>query len=513
MRTTLTSDAVSAPLTPPCLTVALPNQASKSIPLQEGGSVFAGSAATCGIQIVGENIAQYHCMFSLTQGRIWVQHCQTGGELFVNGQAIENETVLNHGDEITVGAHRIMAILDLTNPAAAKSLAAAAIASTVAPCTAPTGSPSEAHAACEPATNGSASPIDHDPSLDAQTRDYLDQLIHELSEETDPSTSDAPPAPTEAAFVPVGPADEIGYQTVDFREEENDLLREEIAHLQRELSERDAELESYRRQTQADGADPFDSRLASTGTTPADDENVLRLVQRLEELLDELQKSDGRISALEELLRASEEAKQAEQDEREQLESWVGEIEQRLALREAEMEAEVDRLKSRNQELQAQLQLSDTQARSIVKTVAAPTALPQKAQEVVQGLRDRCEELARRAQAAEADNGRLQDELKAQTAAAAESLQTMEKKLVEQELEFSRERAEIARGRAELERARDDLERDFHDGDLNETDTKFAAMRQHLRELHEQESRAREERKQRSLSGRIASLLTRVGQR
>ena len=493
MRTFVPADYASVKFTPPCLTVTQHGQPPIVCPLQEGGSLFAGSAASCGIQITGDQVAQFHCMFSLTQGRLWVQDCNTGGEIFINGQPIDCETVLNHGDEVTIGAHKIVAILAHfgmpSNPSISSPMDAA---------------PAEPRAAESRGTpDAPADAAEHDPSLTPDTREYLDQLIHELSDEAEQAAEAQPTVDAEPAEHDVPPAFERGYQTVDFREEENDLLREEIAHLQRELAERDAALERYR-DTPA---------LLDPRETQGDDENVLRLVQRLEELLEELQKSDGRILALEELLRVSEEAKRAEHDEREQLDSWVGEIEQRLAQREAEMEAEVVRLKSRNEELQAQLQQNETHIRTMVKTVSAPAALPQKAQEVVQGLRDRSEDLARRLQAAEAESQRLRDELKTQTETSEEALRVLEQKLVHHELSASRERAEIARSRAELERTRDDIERGLHDGDLNETDTRFAAMRQHLRELHEQEARVREERRQRSLGGRIASLLSRVGNR
>ena len=109
----------------------------------------------------------------------------------------------------------------------------------------------------------------------------------------------------------------------------------EVDQLRFELAERDAQVQ----------------KLSSNRAQPEfdDDENdeTVRLVNRLEELLDELQTSDERVRGMEELLRASDQATQAEREERCHLESWVEEIEQRVAQREAESAAELSRLQMR----------------------------------------------------------------------------------------------------------------------------------------------------------------------
>jgi len=94
-----------------------------------------------------------------------------------------------------------------------------------------------------------------------------------------------------------------------------------------------------------------------------DEEVTVKLVNRLEDLLAELQTSDDRIQGLEELLRVSEQATATEQEERAQIEQWIAEIENRVGQREAEFQVEVENLtqqlkaaKSDSAAVQAQLQ-------------------------------------------------------------------------------------------------------------------------------------------------------------
>ena len=121
-------------------------------------------------------------------------------------------------------------------------------------------------------------------------------------------------------------------------DEATELLRAEIRELQCELAERDAQLNEFLNV-------PTDAGFASNDLDESTDESAL--ANRLEELLDELTKSDERSALLEEMLRASEEATAEEQEERRQLDSWVGDIEQRVSQRESEWQAEIDRHQER----------------------------------------------------------------------------------------------------------------------------------------------------------------------
>ena len=121
---------------------------------------------------------------------------------------------------------------------------------------------------------------------------------------------------------------------------ENELLRNEIEQLQYELVEREAQL--------AETATPM------LGDPAFDETATSQLVDRLEQLLDELERGDGRIGALEQLLQAAEETTRAEQEERRQLEAWVTDIGTRITEREQDWEAESNSLRHRLEEVSHQ---------------------------------------------------------------------------------------------------------------------------------------------------------------
>src|SRR5262245_11043947 len=106
------------------------------------------------------------------------------------------------------------------------------------------------------------------------------------------------------------------------RQETVDLLRAEISQLEQELADRDAKITELTETLSAGG---------STAETPDESQpDTLALVARLEQLLDELDRKDQREASLQELLRAAEDANEAEHEERAQIESWLAEIERRV---------------------------------------------------------------------------------------------------------------------------------------------------------------------------------------
>ncbi len=464
MKTELTSELQEREVTAPCLRVTDAAGRATEFSLVEGESVFVGTSATCGVLLWGENVTPFHCMFCLNDGHLWVHDCKTGGTTLVNGQPIALETALNNGDELTVGNNKIVAILDSTT----------VVENEVA-----------------------AELSDDDPEA------VQDSVVAE-----DAVATFEPEPPLEYIYDhnpgDDDPADLADYEYIDtsFGNEEIDLLRSEIELLQSELSQRDAELLHVREQ------------LLSTCDVdePADNEDVVRLVNRLEELLDELKSSDDRVLTLEEFLRASDEANQAEQEERRQLESWVAEIEQRVSAREAESAAEISRLQGRNKEAQDQLRRAEAQIRKMAQPASNDSSVQPASHEAIQGLRQQNEEMSRQLQVLNEDNEALRKQISDQPGfGTSEEVRRLEQKLAQLELDASRERADLARQCAEIERAKDEIQKKLASGSVSDSDCRFAAMRQHLRELHEADELEREEKRQRSLSGRISRLLGRVG--
>jgi hypothetical protein len=112
-----------------------------------------------------------------------------------------------------------------------------------------------------------------------------------------------------------------------------DLLHDEISALQGEIEERDSTI----------------AELTKVAASQADDvgNNSEVSSKRLDDLLFELQLGDERISNLELELQVLEEVRVAELEEKQQIEVWVNEIEQRIARQEGEAEAELEVLRSR----------------------------------------------------------------------------------------------------------------------------------------------------------------------
>ena len=464
---------------PPYLVVLNEESQSTKFKLVEGVTAFAGSGKTCGILLGGEDVSHFHCMFCLNQGRLWVQDCETDGQTIVNGHPIKAEAVLSHGDHLTIGSNQIEVVLIL---------------------------------------DASATTGDDFYDDDVIESEVCEQSVEQLGRREDPEfdSIDTRHCSRNQSNVSTDSYDyEIARLNVDESSEANEVampsdsdevnfLRSEVEHLQSELSERDAELTTFRTQQFSN----------SDSDCSEDNEDVVRLVNRLDELVEELQFSDQRHNDLAEFLRLSDEANQAEQEERRQLESWIQGIEQRVSQRAAESEAETARILVRNKDLQEQLNRAETYIRKVTQTASGNSSVPQAQNEMIQELRDRQDELTMRLTAANEENERLRQEFQEKNANHGDELRKLEQKIVELELDACRERAEISRQRADLERAKSELEKKLQEtGPLSDSDCRFAAMRQHLRDLHEQEKLTLEEKRRRSLSGRIANLLNRVGSR
>ena len=124
-------------------------------------------------------------------------------------------------------------------------------------------------------------------------------------------------APVEAPCACDPSIDEISALNVDWEsplscmtvdQEAVELLRSEVDRLQSELAVRDEQVQVLTEQLASlpDQNRDTSENFCETG----------KLVARMEELLDELESSDARISQLQESLRCSEDAAQAEHDER-----------------------------------------------------------------------------------------------------------------------------------------------------------------------------------------------------
>lgn len=492
---------------PAYLFVSRPGEQPQVAALEENNSLFVGSGTNCRVVLQGSGIEPIHCMFWMNEERmVRVQDWNTDIGITINGQPVSVESILNSGDELEIGENRIVTVLtpdvhqrflsQLANiPEFSQQMNLEASEPE------PLGVDLGLAEQCEmPIEEVATQPVSFSQEIESETESHksaesrTSMFEYDVMAELDCVDLDDSESTNEFGIegMELGECSEFN----ESRNEEIELLRTEIDQLRFELAERDAQLDTVRE--------------PNLGPEPARDEDdqTIQLVNRLEELLEELKASDDRVRGLEDLLRASDQATQAERDERRQLESWVTEIEQRVAERESESEAELSRLRSQLDETTARHKRTQVQLKKVLqsKNVASGEAT----NDLIPTFRAQVEELENRLEAAtkEIDQLRRQALCDEKETESRDELHEMEQKLLQQEVETARERAEMSRQRAELEQLKGELGEKLSSAkDTGNGDARLRAMRQHLREIHEEEKTEREERRQRSLGGRISRLL------
>ena len=436
-----------------------------TVPIQPEDCLFAGSGSGCHVKLSGDNIAAIHCVFWMDlDGSVHVQDRGKTNKTTLNGQPFD-VAVFSEGDEILIGNCR----LSISTAATAEPEVAVPVETTNW----------ENHDLLSPANEVQDCPPETVVELD--TPNEVDA----------PTISSALPALDEGWHFE---EDEEEDTLISFENEsnfhENEMLRMEVEQLRSELAQRDAQSPLN------NGSQENDEALSPQATE--------RLVLRLEELLDELQSSDDRIHKLEELLRLSDSATQAEQQERKQLESWVAGIEDRVCQKEAESVAELEHA---NQQLQiANTRIRDLETR-LEKVINSGNHQDTTA---VKEFQQQLERAQTQYQQVMDENAQLKSQLEEQRAPGRSQaeFEALEEKLMQLEVAKSRERAEMARQRAEMERMVHQLESNSKSQiKLQDADTRVRAMQLHLRELHDQEQ---QEKKERSLGTRISQLFSRT---
>lgn len=467
---------------------------SRSVQMKDGTSMIIGNDSTCGLKLDGPDVASKHCVLRLESGVLGVCDWYSDTGTFINEMRIENESTLGSGDELRIGGFRIKAVFGHE---------------TSAPKPAPTPEPGDESQPQEESSDGP--PQDHsephhsesplmtsltDSSTACDCSETIDQLQNRLKQADGEIRQLRDELQYQISLAESGESSDA-YQLQDAHNDEVELLRVEVAHLQTELADRDRELSEL-----LDGAD--------FGNAPAevvDSSETEKLVDRLDQLLDELQAADQRVLSLEELLRCSEEASQAEREERLQLESWVEEIESRVVEREHEWTSRQEHLQENIAEVTRQ---RDAAQQRLAQSMHHGDDTSNDAQQHLEQLqRDNNqlnEQLAQARQSlAEQQNNPSPSSGGDDTASSDELRQQMR----QNELELAKERAEIARHRSELVKMREEIERKASNIDNQDEnpDVRIRALRDHLREIHEEE---KEEKRQRSLSARISRLWQRL---
>lgn len=459
------------------LEVTAANGESFPFVIRNESSVFVGTGSSCGLSLHGQDVQDMHCMLEFSDGQLQVRDWHTGTTV-VNGQTIEEEVRLEQGDELVVGGNRIRI---------ARWLSSESFSVNPEPVVEPVVDTRLGESLIPSMAEADSPAVSDDEDISPPVEDW-----------SNPVSPDAEFAQLEMDSFAFDPDDEFEDSPRLPDANSADPWQLEAEQLRTDLAQRDAEIAELKDQSNREVAE-------------ADDETTVRLVGRLEDLLDELQNSDQRVLELEQQLRVSDEANQAELEERQQLESWVQEIEQRVAQREAESQAEMENLRQQLSESRCQVSQAETQIREYLDSHSNNRAaddvlanqLKTKNRELEARVSELTTEVQQQRQMPTGDAGDLDS--------AQQRIQELEQKMLQMEVETSRERAEVAREKAELRRTQDELERQMRDhSEMSDSETRLVAMRQHLRERYENERAERESRRQRSLGGRISQLLKSV---
>ena len=492
------------PANPTYLLVSNKDDAPNVFPLEIGSSVFVGAGSNCKIQLQDESVQQLHCMFSFGDDNVLKVQDWNTDATYLNGELVSEETTMQSGDVISVGRYCFTAVLD---PMFHEGIAAEILGGTF--------SNEEDDAIELDLITRSDQDANKQDQIDEADQDSVasgfsvgDEPTNEVDVETKESSETSfkydidadlkePSAgingfdslPTDLGFA---------FGSDDVSNDESSLLQMEIEQLRFELADRDSQILALRNE-QDDSAK----------MTMVDDSDTVKMVTRLEDLLVELKESDDRIQNLEDLLQLAEEATAAEREERAQLEKWVGEIENRIGLRQIESEAEVAGLTK-------QLKIARDDAvvlQTHLHSVATAGASDEKLNAAVDTLNLQVEELRVGLRNAEEENRELlnrpvqsedEAELRAKLSEALDELAGLR-------LAVSQERAETARRFAEFESMRIELDKSLPQTARDDSgDSRIRAMREHLREIHEQEQATKAKQKSDGLGGRISNLLARL---
>ena len=492
------------------LVVAHENGSRTEHPLQSGCSMFIGSSRNCGIHVPGTDVAAKHCLVDLNDDVVSIQDWVSPTGTIVNGAAIDSKVAISESDNVKLGNTTITVQTKTAPPADVET-------------------PSELTADATVGENSDAFASEHDlvvegedqeqASLDLdfdQSLDTLDSVSELLGSEADsdsdldsdgwndegfdedaawntmPDDDDLDDAPSPA----VSWSDQADdYETDDFAQYDQqtvDLLKAEIDDLRSMLADRDLHIQEL-------SADPVPDLDKSA---PVDDLTTARLQARVDELLVEASEHDERIAILQDLLQVSEVKINAEAEERQALESWLGEIEQRIGERESEWNAELDALKQRVE--------TTTQERDQLQHKLRQVASRFDAADAYQDTLDKLQ----------ARNAKLQEQFESarkQCVSLKKHVDHLKNKendaLQEERAVIAKERAAVSRMRFELSRKLNEFESASEQEPQNLADKEVAlrlqTLRSHLREIHEQEQEERAQKGE-SLISRISSLWKRM---
>ena len=429
--------------------------------IREDECLSVGSDPSADICLTDDDIASTHCMLIARSGIVTVRDCFSESGTFVDRVRVR-EIQLQTDAELRVGRTTISVKLSRSSP----QPASARNDSTPSPETKPETSVIAAAKVTQAITPES--------TKNRNSEEFSARLISSLESQLQQANAEIEVLQNRLTAVTV-----VAVPSVDpYQEEMLELLRAEILDLQNLLADRDQS--PVVRSPAAELNAETDNILSKP--------DAEKLVERLEQLLQELQQRDDQIATLTELLENAEAANRAEQEERSQIDSWLRDIERRCSDREHEWLSQRTKLQSEIEAIAAERDRAEAALNANSSNVKFEAA-----QNVMTSLRVTAESQRQKLQNAEQTIAQLQRELE-----SAKHAQPREGRM-----QLAEERSEIARLRQELEAERQRKQNPA----VNDDNLKFQALRRHLNEIHEQEQKEREERR---LSSRIARLWHRL---
>ncbi|TWT83803.1 Chromosome partition protein Smc [Planctomycetes bacterium CA13] len=433
-----------------------PTGATRNYDLESNQSVFVGSSTNCGLQLNGPGLCSIHCHVSSENGKLHIQEWLSAEGTCVNGKEMSGQVELRLGDVIQIGKHQILVSDDRTLQVPKR----------------------ERFESETPEFELSVSPTEE------VVVSEIDGAMNQECIEDMPISDIPEPVDFESGLFEFAEEETYDKETVA-------LLFAEIEDLQAALAQRDA-------------AQDFEQSCArceerrEQGHDDTMDSDPDTVMLRMQELIDEANRSDERVLMLEEILTTAEEANRSAKEERKQLEAWVADIENRVGQHEEEHAAEINVL---NQQLKESTELQN-KLREQLRQAAASGNAPKQYEDTLENL--------------QATNQSLQEELARFKKEKSSLEQRCEQISSDQELSLREERVNIAKEHAKLSRLRYELSsklakvEELPKSDCTadtETAQRIQGLRQHLREIHEQE---KAEEKEASIVTRLTKLWKRV---
>lgn len=235
-------------------------------------------------------------------------------------------------------------------------------------------------------------------------------------------------------------------------------------------------------------------------------EQSLQLVSRLEQVLDELKRSDARATEMNDQLNVANKALEDEQEEREHIEKWLTQLEDRVTQHESKAQAEGEELKSRLDQARSIQEKSNECLTNLISTKTGDAGtIPV---ELAQSLTTHIESLQAQLNLAQDETASLRQQLENGSSDSENETQSQdsEQDLAVMQLEISQQRAEISRQRMEFDQLKSQFEKQLDEvGCQNESNAAVQATREQLDQLQKNDDAA-----DGNLANRISNLLQRV---